>query len=287
MCNRFFDLFGSIYLGGKWSMEVKALSLNIHSSKIVNQIYFKNIAGKFKLKPSEQVVLNGLANHYNPTKKTVFPTQQYLSEHLNISEKSVNRAIKRLAELGLILYETKHNNRYVFTNIFFDALEMSETYGQNVLKHTDKMSDKHVIKHVNNNPKNNFSKKHSNNNTYNKPTEVQMTPGVEKTKKLLEQIEQDKKTACSPLDLPKEEQIKFYYKLPELVRKNSPAAQEIKIRWNLDNKTSENLTTTENTNNTLNPLTTTTNNLSSQNNNSPVKSNTTDISLQTKCQLNH
>src|SRR5574343_581123 len=136
--------------GGSKGMQVRALVLNVHSSKIVNQIYFKNIAKKFNLKATELCVLMRLANHYNPTKKEIFPTQEYLAEHFNISEKSVNRAIKRLSEIGLILYETKHNNRYVFTNLFFEALEMSETNRQNVSKVTDKMSDKHDIKHINN-----------------------------------------------------------------------------------------------------------------------------------------
>jgi predicted transcriptional regulator len=254
-------------------MQAKELVLDVHSSKIVSQIYFKDLAGKFKLKPTEQIVLNGLANHYNPTKKTVFPTQKFLSGHLNISEKSVNRAIKRLAELGLILYETKHNNRYVFTNIFFDALEMSETYGQNVLEHTDKMSDKHINKHINNNG---FSKKSSNNNTFNKPVEVQITPNAIETKKQLEQIEQDKKTAGSPLDMPPEKQIEWYNNLhPSL--KNSFFAKKIEKRWNLGSQNPENIANSQNTVISNNLSTENTEKLSSQDNNFSAKPNKTDI----------
>lgn len=197
-------------------MAVNPMIVNVHSSKIVNQIYFKNIAKKFNLKPSELCVLIALSNHYNALKKDIFPTQEYIAEHCNISEKSVNRAVKRLSTVGVIIYETKHNNRYVFTNIFFEALEMSETSTQNVLKEKVKMSDKHISKHVNNTSNKSFKKI-----SYLNPIQTK-----ENMNKNL-----DIKTG-SPLDLSKDKQINWYNNLP-VFAKNSYFAKEIRTKWNL------------------------------------------------------
>lgn len=55
------------------------------------------------------------------------------------------------------------------------------------------------------------------------------------TSKLLkEKIEKEKQNSGSPLDLSKDDQIKFYYGLPPIVKKNSYFAQKIKKRWNLE-----------------------------------------------------
>jgi predicted transcriptional regulator len=49
---------------------------------------------------------------------------------------------------------------------------------------------------------------------------------------LLNKIEEDKKKSGSPLDLSKDEQIKYYESLPQIL-KNSGFAKEIKARWSL------------------------------------------------------
>ncbi len=48
----------------------------------------------------------------------------------------------------------------------------------------------------------------------------------------IKQIENDRKTACTPLDFDKDKAIEYYNKLPEFA-KNGFYAKKLKEKWNL------------------------------------------------------
>lgn len=125
------------------------ISKNVYNSGILSQI---------KLTMSAKLVLIALTNHYNPEKPDIFPSQQYIAEHLGISIKSVNRAIHELTQAGLIMYETKNVNRYKFTAKFFAEIKMSVNYRQSDNQSMDKMTMKQIKEKKNNNKVLNFSK---------------------------------------------------------------------------------------------------------------------------------
>ena len=125
---------------------------------ISKNVYNSGILSKIKLTMSAKLVLIALTNHYNPEKPDIFPSQQYIAEHLGISIKSVNRAIQELTQAGLIIYETKNVNRYKFTTKFFAEIKMSGNHGQTDNQDTDKMSMKHINEKKNNNKVLNFQK---------------------------------------------------------------------------------------------------------------------------------
>lgn len=125
---------------------------------ISKNVYNSGMLSKIKLTMSAKLVLIALTNHYNPEKPDIFPSQQYIAEHLGISIKSVNRAILELTQAGLIIYETKNVNRYKFTAKFFAEIKMSVNHGQSDNCDMDKMSKKHINEKKNNNKVFNFQK---------------------------------------------------------------------------------------------------------------------------------
>ena len=125
---------------------------------ISKNVYNSGLLSKIKLTMSAKLVLIALTNHYNPEKPDIFPSQQYISEHLGISIKSVNRAIQELTQAGLIMYETKNVNRYKFTTKFFAEIKMSGNHGQSDDQDMDKMTMKHINEKKNNNKVLNFQK---------------------------------------------------------------------------------------------------------------------------------
>ena len=126
---------------------------------ISKNVYNSGILSKIKLTMSAKLVLMALTNHYNPEKPDIFPSQQYIAEHLGISIKSVNRAIQELTQAGLIIYETKNVNRYKFTTRFFAGIKMSGNHGQSGNCGMDILSMKHINEKKNNTKVLNFQKK--------------------------------------------------------------------------------------------------------------------------------
>lgn len=105
---------------------------------------------KWDLKPIEQLVLLQLAYHYNPANKFVFPKQRTIAHKINVSERSVIRAIQNLVNTGLILVECNLSNRYAFAPKLTAELSQNEkifepdTVSDNndkISSQTDKMSD--------------------------------------------------------------------------------------------------------------------------------------------------
>lgn len=196
----------------------------LNSFILVTRIYMDGIASKFNLNPTALLVLIGLANHFNPQKNIVFPSQEYLANNLNISERSVVRAIKILLEKKLIIKSKKGlNNIYCFTSVFFEALKLSPTKCQNGTYKGDNLADKHNNNKFRNNIIN-FQKNEINGVNY---------PSSEETKELINKQKQIKRG--SPLDYDFEQAKEFLDKLiPEL--QNSFFAKELRKKWNIPPK---------------------------------------------------
>lgn len=121
-------------------MAANPCAVNVSQFEICKQIYTSGILSKFKLSPATKLVLIALANHYNPSKKDMFPSQDYLAKHLGISVKSIQRAVQELSKAGIVMYDTKRVNHYVFTGVFFQSILAQKDTGA-VFSCPDKMSD--------------------------------------------------------------------------------------------------------------------------------------------------
>lgn len=105
---------------------------------------------KWDLKPIEQLVLLQLAYHYNPANKFVFPKQRTIAQKINVSERSVIRAIQSLVKAGLILVECNLSNKYAFASKLTAELSENQKFFEpdtvsddnvKISSLTDKMSD--------------------------------------------------------------------------------------------------------------------------------------------------
>jgi len=114
------------------------------SFEICKQIYTSGLFSKIKLSNSSKLVIIAMGNHYNPNKPDIFPSIKYLASQLGIGDRSVARAIVELKNAGLIIYETKNVNRYRFTNIFFEMINMAVVTCQNDKPDHAKMACKHI-----------------------------------------------------------------------------------------------------------------------------------------------
>lgn len=110
--------------------NVTMLNNGLSQFEISKQIYFSGILNRINLSMSAKMVLIALANHYNPQKSGMFPSQKFISEQLGVSLKSVERAIKELKAANLVVYVTKKVNCYYFTAKFFDEIKLSDEYRQ-------------------------------------------------------------------------------------------------------------------------------------------------------------
>lgn len=216
--------------------------LRVNSFTLCDAIYSRSIAKKFDLNATTTLVLIGLTTHYNPNKTTVFPSQKYLAEHLNLSERSVIRALKDLVDKKMILKTRNRNhNVYCFTNLFFEVTTGEESTCQNVTDktaHSDTMSDrgcqnvsckgdKMSYKHKKENKIKNIG---SFNNFSSNGLKDQAKSSVDKTKDLIESYKNVEKS--SPLDFSQEEAIEYLKNLPAIL-KNSFFATKLREKWNL------------------------------------------------------
>ena len=114
---------------------------------------FQNL-NKFEVTPATKLVLQALANCYNPKNDDVFPKEKTLAAQLGISEKSVSRAVIELKKENIVMYQTKGKlNRYVFTPKFFALVNMSAISGQKDHNKQDKLShDNKLTEHKKNIP---------------------------------------------------------------------------------------------------------------------------------------
>lgn len=223
-------------------MNSQNFKINSHKPKIngfnlAQRLYTSGIAPAFELNPSQLLVLIGLASHFNPDKSVVYPSQEYLAKKLNISERSVVRAINELVKKRLIVKSKNgNNNLYAFTSIFFEAAGMSDTKCRIDIHEGDKPADKQY--------KSNFK-----NNTTDLKKDFNVKPGTStfeehiKRKSLLEQTKrldlttryiQDQKNVKigSPLEFDKIQAREYIDNLGEFAV-NSSFARQLKEKWNL------------------------------------------------------
>lgn len=211
----------------------------INGFNLAQKIYMSGIAAKFDLNPTQILVLIGLSSHYNPQKSVVFPSQEFLAKNLNISERSVIRAISELVKKRIIVKSKQgNNNLYAFTPIFFEALGLSHAECQNVISDGDKMSHKQYNnKYKNNNFdfQKNWNKTTSENvsniNDYQKvKNNIEQEKRINQTKEYLN--EQKNIKGGSPLDFSKDEAIKYIESMG-IFGKNSYFVIKLKEKWNL------------------------------------------------------
>jgi len=116
------------------------LSKTIYFSEVFKTLRTKK---EIKLTLTSKSVLIAISNHY----PNIFPSMEYIADKLDISVRSVQRAVKELTNAGLIIYETKRNNYYKFTPYFFELLNLSGKKRQNDMPDTTNCpTNKKIIK---------------------------------------------------------------------------------------------------------------------------------------------
>lgn len=215
--------------------ENKVVRLNISQFELTKILYSSGILAECSLTPSAKLFLWALCSHYNPNNKTMFPAQQTVAKKLGISEKSAQRAVKELKTCGLIDYETKRVNHYVFGPKFFELVKMSGDIGQNVLN--EESQNVRLTKNKEKKEKQNegfsFNKRGGGNTTYKKGFEQntqnnlpnRRTPSVEETKKILEERAQISAMSSNPKDFNREEALKWLENIPKFWLKKSKVAE--------------------------------------------------------------
>lgn len=181
----------------------------ISQFELINLIYKSKLFQKIDLKPTSKLVLYALVHHYNPSNEDMFPSQKFIAQSLGISEKSVERAVKELADNRLIMYITKNVNRYKFTQTFFGLVKMSDDVRQNVCLN-DRQNVGQTYKHE---QKKNKDVSFISSYKAEKPRGTQYKT-VQETKELLKEIEDNKKIEFSPKDYERKDAIKWLKALP-------------------------------------------------------------------------
>lgn len=220
--------------------EKKVVMLNISQFELTKILYSSGILAKCDLTPSAKLFLWALCSHYNPNNKTMFPSQQTVAQKLGISEKSAQRAVKELKTHGLIDYETKRVNHYVFGEKFFEMVKMSGMIGQNVLSEegqnvllTNKKEKKkeqggfsfkngEMNFGTNNGFRGQYSRKiqQQNQNTPNR-----RVPNSEETKKIIEEHNEIRAKSVSLYELGENEALEWLKATPIFWRKKSKVAK--------------------------------------------------------------
>ena len=107
-----------------------------------SDLFFQLRLKGYDLTMSAKLVLILISNYY----PNMFPSIAFIALKLDISPRSVQRAINELSEAGLISYETKRSNHYNFTAFFFELVNLSDKKQQN---DTSPMTNCHTNKQVN------------------------------------------------------------------------------------------------------------------------------------------
>ena len=205
--------------------------VSISSFEIVKQIYTSGMLASLKLSPSSKLVLIALANHYNPNKPDMFPSQDYLSKQLGISPRSIARAIKELSLVGVVIYETKNVNRYKFTSKFFDLAKLAYNTGQIDKSNYANLANKQIREKLNNDNFKDFKKPKYYHNT--QETGVNYK-SPEQTKQEITQSLPVKKS--SPLDFNKEQALDWCKTLPPILKANSIFYRQVCEKWGFTEK---------------------------------------------------
>jgi len=217
------------------------------STVITHNRFFKRVS----LTPSAKLIIRCLIDCWNPDNKLMFPRQEMIADACDMSVRSVEKAIKELKENGLILITKKYNkNAYTFTNEFFALVFKVDNFSPENAKKCARilpeiiagLPENSAVTYITNKEPININRNENKNLNFNKnKTDYKndwrnnMTTGItykdpENTKQAMAETFSVK--CGSPLDLPKEEQIEYYNKLPDFA-KNGIFGREIKKRWNL------------------------------------------------------
>ncbi len=245
----------------------KVIRLNISQFELTKILYSSGILSECNLTPSAKLFLWALCSHYNPNNETMFPSQQTVAAKLGISEKSAQRAVKELKTLKLIDYETKRVNHYVFGPKFFELVKMSGMIGQNVLKEggqnvrltnkKEKKEQKAIFSFgkEGGNPKNgkDFGRQNMQKDLPNK-----RTPGVEETRKILEEREKISAMSANPQNFSREEALKWLENIPKFWLEKSKVAEFLVQKYEFSefkqilNKKQDSAASNQNSNDKLN-----------------------------------
>jgi len=218
----------------------KVTVLNITQFELTKILYSSGLLSECDLTPSAKLFLWALCSHYNPNNETMFPSQQTVAKKLGISEKSAQRAVKELKNHGLIEYETKRVNHYVFGPKFFELVKMSGVIGQNVLskggQNVPLTNKKEKIK----NRRQVFSKeifsdakgrKPASKWSYKENVPNKMVPDADETRKMLEESEKNRATAFNPNECSRDEALKWLKNTPGFWLPKSKIAQQLTRKY--------------------------------------------------------
>lgn len=219
----------------------KVTVLNITQFELTKILYSSGLLAECDLTPSAKLFLWALCSHYNPNNETMFPSQQTVAKKLGISEKSAQRAVKELKTHGLIDYETRRVNHYVFGPKFFELVKMSGVTGQNVLNEGGQnvllTNNKEKIKNrrqvfskeifSNDKPRKIYQKPQYQQNTANK-----MVPDADETRKMLDECEKNRATAFNPDECNRDEAFEWLKNTPAFWLAKSKIAKHLVERYN-------------------------------------------------------
>ncbi len=199
---------GGLMLQNLNSCEVANVSIS--QFELINLIYKSKLMQKIDIPATAKLVLYALVHHYNPANEDMFPSQKFIAQSLGISEKSVERAVKELANSRLIMYVTRNVNRYKFTQNFFDLVKLSDEHRQIVpSQHRQIVRQTNNHEHVNNNKVSFFKK-----DEWAKTQTGRANPTVAETKELLKNLKKDEEVNFTPKDFSEEDARKWLNALP-------------------------------------------------------------------------
>lgn len=119
---------------------------------ITKENYYRKL--NLKLNLITKAILDLLVE-YSDKDYTCYPTQEYISEQLNISRATVNRHIKKLEKLKYITItknrtsrEQKFDNNIYFLNIFFMSVESEKVNVKNILKNCYRSIEQKLFKEL-------------------------------------------------------------------------------------------------------------------------------------------
>ena len=211
------------------------IRLNITQFELTKLLYTEGILGELDLTPTAKLFLWALCSHFNPENDSMFPSQQTVAKKLGISEKSAQRAVRELKNAGLIDYETKRVNHYVFGKKFFELVKMSAAVGQNV-SHKGGQNvplTKNKEKRKNNE---NFSfkfYKRGQKTCRNEQMAAKMVPNADETKKMLDEQKKAKTNAFNPYECTENQAKQWLQEIPAFWLSRSKMAKFLVEKYNI------------------------------------------------------
>lgn len=159
---------------------------------------------KFQVTPTSKLVLLYLGKCWNPDKGYMFPRINTISRRVGISKSSVHRAIKELCKQGLIFYDTKSREKFVFTQVVFEICHIEQKISQIEPQKTVNLT------HTCHEQRTYKQKKKQ--NYFNKTTSIYPVDSINRTQTLLQEYKSIK--TGSPLQMTRDQAIEYLNNLP-------------------------------------------------------------------------